>query len=77
MLNPTEGVLVPGRQASLARVYMKNRCGQAREFFYNVEDSSTHVTGVTVVVHKVPGSSLAVRGLRLVILDAPLREILS
>ena len=47
MLNPTEGVLVPGGQASLAHVYMKNRCGQARELFYNVEDSSTYVTGVT------------------------------
>ena len=46
-MNPTEGVLVPGRQASLAHVYMKNRCGQARELFYNVEDSSTYVTGVT------------------------------
>ena len=47
MLNPTEGVLVPGGQASLAHVYMKNRCGQARELFYNVEDSYTYVTGVT------------------------------
>ena len=56
MLNPTEGVLVPGRQASLARVYMKNRCGQAREIFYNVEDSSTHVTGVTVYVYAFDAS---------------------
>ena len=47
MLNPTEGVLVSGAHASLAHAYIKNRCGQAREVFYSVEDSSTYVTGVT------------------------------